>query len=212
MRGLWELSKETVVKRWRWADLLDPPSLIRKRMLLISRLSRAVPSMPESEFRRRKPRRPGSSRQGETDELWQLQRKIRPFHRASMRSDLRGVLQLAADLDSISGEGLVHGDICPGNLCTDDERWYLLDWEPSFRQVKRGRRVPICTLPYIAPSERGNSGELSSLSDKVALALSLRRIYRGTIPPGGEIEMIEQTLRKLSFRESIEYCMDEKVV
>lgn len=205
---------DIIIKRWRWAELLDPPSEIRRRMRLIGRLSKQLPSIPETEYRRISPRRSctANSRRSEADELRQLQRRIRPFRRVGADCSTPLLLSLAEDLDKISEAGLVHGDICPGNLCMDDERCYLIDWEPSFRQIKRGRRVPICTLPYIAPSERGTAGGLSSLSDKVAFVLSLSMIFGGSLPDHEGIVHIERELRTLSFRESIGYFMEKEVL
>jgi len=120
------------------------------------------------------------------------------------RGKLKEVIReqkLAISFDELSSAGLVHGGLCPRNLCWDGVQYWIIDWEPSLWQIRKGRTTLIYTHPFIAPSEIGTTSSLASLSDKVAFALTILKVSTQKEPSDDRIKEIENEVRCLSFKE-----------
>lgn len=159
-------------RQWKTTDLLDQD--IGSRLELIASLSDRLRSIPRTRFSRR------------ATTLVQVQRDVGPCLRLKSPLQARAIVHLASDLDELSSTGLVHGDICPRNICFDGSQYWLLDWEPSLRQIRIERATVIATYPYLAPSETRGSPRLTSLSDRVGLYLTLASVLTRNPPSGAD--------------------------
>lgn len=204
--GIWgrdlRIAGATVEKSWQWEHLLDYASQLEKRIESISRLSNLITSIPVTFFRRVVTHR-HTDHGAEQNLLVQSQTRIRPFYRFGAIFNSATLGKLAEDLDRISATGLVHGDICPGNLCSDADRYYLIDWEPSFWQIKKEKPVLMFTDPYIAPREKGVTHHLTQFSDRVAFYLSLQKAFMDIEPCVSEACRVEKMVETLSFTECL---------
>jgi len=181
-----------IEKSWSWSHLLETTTEIERRIDLISSLSIRIESVPETRFIKL------------DNELKQVQKKVTPCHYPPQEWDRQKLIKLAISLDELSSAGLVHGDLCPRNICWDGVQYWIIDWEPSLWQIRKGRPTLIYTHPFIAPSEIGTTSSLTSLSDKVAFALTILKVSTKNEPSDDRIKEIENEVRCLSFKEIAE--------
>ena len=73
--------------------------------------------------------------------------------------------QFAKDLDSLISYDFVHGDMNSSNVLYDGVKLNLIDLEPSFKQIKYGKKVVMSAVP------------LRSLND-LKIKLSLKKLIR----------------------------------
>lgn len=99
---------------------------------------------------------------------------------ASLWSDLDAICKqvvvdrLARDLGRLALTGFVHGDIHARNLIFDGERLLLIDLEPSFRQIRHGKRVLMISVPR-STADRA-SRHPSVETDKIGFYLAAMKL------------------------------------
>ncbi len=74
---------------------------------------------------------------------------------------------LAIDLDEMQNLGLVHGDMNYSNFIFDGSLLRLIDFEPSFKQVKNQRRILASGLSFRSKNDYQNNS-ITSETDKIA--------------------------------------------
>ncbi len=106
-----------------------------------------------------------------------------PIHE---RSALRMALDVAEGLSALNREGLVHGDIKPGNVVQDrDGNAKLVDFGLSGMTRHDGRGTLVGTPNYIAP-ELLRGGADTHRSDIYSLGATLYYLLSGRLPFEGE--------------------------
>jgi len=73
---------------------------------------------------------------------------------ASKREKL--LLDLEATIDTLHSIGFVHGDINRKNIIYAENKLWLIDIEPSLKQIKNGLKKWMVTRPYVAPEDLKN--------------------------------------------------------
>lgn len=80
------------------------------------------------------------------------------------RPGIEQLVELAKFLDNCFSEKLVHGDIHNKNIILQENKLYLIDWEPSLRQIFLNKNVLMYTAPWIDPEDKQNK-ELTPRTD-----------------------------------------------
>jgi|TARA_B110000240_G_scaffold197341_1_gene252245 serine/threonine protein kinase len=66
------------------------------------------------------------------------------------------LLDLEATIDTLHSIGFVHGDINRKNIIYAENKLWLIDIEPSLKQIKNGLKKWMVTRPYAAPEDLKN--------------------------------------------------------
>ena len=66
------------------------------------------------------------------------------------------LLDLEATIDTLHSIGFVHGDINRKNIIYAENKLWLIDIEPSLKQIKNGLKRWMVTSPYAAPEDLKN--------------------------------------------------------
>ena len=83
----------------------------------------------------------------------------------------------AQDLDRLSETGFSHGDIKLSNVLYDGTRLILIDLEPSFKQIKYGKRVVMSAVPLRSINDLNNK-TISSETDKIGFYLMCNKFLK----------------------------------
>lgn len=171
VRGSVTAQKRIMTKRWIRAALLDPWNDILLRIESIQTVSTVIDAIPETHFTL------------EEQSLIQEQRRLPTVQTLSdiiskndqlLSRDV--LLTFATSLDQIHSYKMVHWDVKPANICFDGEQLYLVDWEPSLVQVRKGRTTMVVSPEFMAPSERHSVGP-TALSDRFGWIKSNRQFF-----------------------------------
>jgi hypothetical protein len=84
----------------------------------------------------------------------------------SLESKKLALTNLAIDLDEMQDLGLVHGDMNYSNFIFDGNLLRLIDFEPSFKQVKNQRRILASGLSFRSKNDYQNNS-ITSETDKI---------------------------------------------
>jgi len=185
-----------VKKSWDFSVLLDPIEKIEQRVKKIEELSVLLQSVPKTVF------------YFESDALLMKQQRIAKIKKEFSESLKIAFYNLAKDLDTLTQFNIVHWDLCPKNILFDGTQCWLIDWEPSFLQLRNNRKCKMITLPYFAPEEI-NKTELTQLSDKVSFVMSFIKISGNRRMEVQEILNCQELARKLNFEELFDYYFAE---
>ena len=82
---------------------------------------------------------------------------------------------IAETLDYFEKIDFVHGDINRKNILSHNCNGYIVDFEPSLKQIKNRRTTLLFTMPYVSPDDFQNS-ILTIQSDKVGFYFYLKGI------------------------------------
>lgn len=74
--------------------------------------------------------------------------------------------ELVELLEYFEAINFVHGDINRKNIITCNNSYYLIDFEPSLKQIKHNQETLIFTMPYISLNDF-KTNELSIQTDKI---------------------------------------------
>jgi hypothetical protein len=185
-----------VKKSWDFSVLIDPIEKIEQRVKKIEELSVLLQSVPKTVF------------YFESDALLMKQQHIAKIKKEFSESLKIGFHNLAKDLDTLTQFNIVHWDLCPKNILFDGTQCWLIDWEPSFFQLRNNRKCKMITPPYFAP-EQINNTELTQLSDKVSFVMSFIKISGNRRMEVQEILNCQELARKLNFEELFDYYFAE---
>jgi serine/threonine protein kinase len=125
----------------------------------------------------------------------------------------RIAMDVASGLAAIHAEGVVHGDLKPGNVMVNPQRVVILDFGFAHERARMAASLPGAapdggTPNYMSP-QRLRSGGASAEDDVYALGLTLWEMWTGYVPePGAEPR---QTPMKAQIASEIpsRLCVDE---
>jgi hypothetical protein len=148
---------EFKIKNYAFVDLLDDMSSIISRCNLIETASFSISSIPKVNFIFLK------------DQLVYRQEYVKKekWKIISLESKKLALTNLAIDLDEMQDLGLVHGDMNYSNFIFDGNLLSLIDFEPSFKQVKNQRRILASGLSFRSKNDYQNN-LITSETDKIA--------------------------------------------
>jgi hypothetical protein len=144
------------LKNYALSDLLDEKSAIISRCRLIEKASLAISSIPKTNFIFFE------------DKLVYKQEFVKKenWSLISLERKKTAVTNLAIDLDEMQNMGLVHGDMNYSNFIFDGKFLRLIDFEPSFKQVKNQKRILASGLSFRSKNDYQNNS-ITSETDKL---------------------------------------------
>ena len=147
---------EFKIKNYAFVDLLDEKSSIISRCNLIENVSFSISSIPKVNFIFLK------------DKLLYKQEFVKKekWKSISLESKKIALTNLAIDLDEMQNLGLVHGDMNYSNFIFDGNLLRIIDFEPSFKQVKNQRRILVSGLSFRSKNDYQNNS-ITSETDKI---------------------------------------------
>lgn len=121
--------------------------------------------------------------------------------------------EVCAGLAAIHAQGLVHGDLKPGNVMVTDDRAVILDFGFAQERARAASRRPGAppdggTPNYMAP-ERLRSGGASAEDDLYALALTLWEMWTCRVPEPGYKPRAKPMRQQLMFDVPASLSIDE---
>ncbi len=147
---------EFKIKNYALADLLDEKSALLSRCNLIEQASNSISAIPRTSFTFLEERLV-YRQEFVKKENWTL---------ISLERKKTAVTNLAIDLDEMLNMGLVHGDLNHSNIIFDGNLLRLIDFEPSFKQVKNQRRILASGLSFRSKNDYHNNS-ITSETDKI---------------------------------------------
>ena len=147
---------EFKLKNYALADLLEEKSAIISRCRLIEKASLAISAIPKTNFIFLE------------DKLVYKQEFVKKvsWRTLSLESKKLAFTNLAIDLDEMQNMGLVHGDMNYSNFIFDGNILRLIDFEPSFKQVKNQRRILASGLSFRSKNDYQNNS-ITAETDKI---------------------------------------------
>ena len=147
---------EFKLKNYALIDLLDEKSAILSRCNLIEQASISISSIPKTTFTFLE------------DTLVYRQEFVKEenWNLISLESKKTALTNLAIDLDKMLDLGLVHGDLNYSNIIFDGKLLRLIDFEPSFKQVKNQRRILASGLSFRSKNDY-YSNSITAETDKI---------------------------------------------
>ena len=147
---------EFKIKNYALVDLLDEKSALLCRCNLIEQASISISAIPRTSFAFLEDRLV-YRQEFVKKENWTL---------ISLERKKTAVTNLAIDLDEMLNMGLVHGDLNHSNIIFDGNLLRLIDFEPSFKQVKNQRRILASGLSFRSKNDYKNNS-ITSETDKM---------------------------------------------
>ena len=147
---------EFKIKNYAFVDLLDEKSAIISRCNLIEQASISISSIPKTNFIFLE------------DKLVYKQEFVKKekWKSISIESKKIALTNLAIDLDEMQNLGLVHGDMNYSNFIFDGNLLRIIDFEPSFKQVKNQIRILVSGLSFRSKNDYQNNS-ITSETDKI---------------------------------------------
>ena len=168
-----KFSKEHIHKQWSWDILLSEKEKIITRCEKIEYFSKKLVNIPETTFYFNK--------------IGVFQKQLRIFETSpiSTHYNAKKISELSNSLEILRKEGLVHGDICPRNILWSkkEQRYFIIDWEPDFHQIRNGKKVVVTVANYIHPDEKWNYNPCSIKSDKYAFNKIMTNLIKSSFGP-----------------------------
>ena len=106
--------------------------------------------------------------------------------------------QFAKDLASLIPYGFVHGDINSTNVLFDGIRLNLIDLEPSFKQVKYGKKVVMSAVPLRSLNDLKNK-TITIETDKIGFYLTCNRLLNIPLNLGDQRELMKKRRKGFEF-------------
>ena len=168
-------------KEYKVENLLDDYNDILKRCHLIEKVSNTVPFIPSTKITIN------------DESLIYQQEWIKRQNYKDLNSQQKiGLLeQFAKDLDSLIPYGFVHGDINSTNVLFDGIRLNLIDLEPSFKQVKYGKKVVMSAVPLRSLNDLKNK-TITIETDKIGFYLTCNRFMNIPLDIGDQRELMKK--------------------
>ena len=142
---------ELKIKNYALVDLLDEKPSIISRCNLIETASFSISSIPKVNFIFLK------------DKIVYRQEFVKKekWKIISFENKKIALTNLAIDLDEMQNLGLVHGVMNYSNFIFDGNLLSLIDFEPSFKQVKNQRRILASGLSFRSRNDYQNNSIIS---------------------------------------------------
>jgi hypothetical protein len=150
-------NKKKFIKLFARKNLLCSDNELEKRVLKIEIVSSIFDFIPNTKFIL-----------SDNDLMYIQEFVIRSFPEHTRRLDL--LEELSNNLDVLSQYDFVHGDINSSNVIYDGDKLMLVDLEPSFLQLKHGKKVLKCSAPKRSQNDITNK-TISIETDKLGFFL-----------------------------------------
>lgn len=155
------------IKKYLISSLLDSEVDIINRIRLIERVSQEFYIFPETKFF--------------FDRDWLIYSQdyvdAKDFERLREVEKFKLIENFCIGLDQLEGTGFVHGDIHRQNIIYDGSSLKLVDLEPGFRQLIKGKRViKACFLTRSINDFKQNL--ITTETDRISFYYMLRRIFK----------------------------------
>ncbi len=198
------------IKEYHLKNLLDDYDDIVQKCHLIEQVSNSVSFIPNTQI----------TINGESLKYQQDFIKRKNYKDLNSQQKTELLEQFAKDLDSLVPYGFVHGDINSTNVLYDGTRLNLIDLEPSFKQIKFGKKVVMSAAPLRSLNDLKNK-TITTETDKIGYYLTCNRFMNiplNMVNPrdlmkkrrnGFEfLPMKESEFMKLTFPQIFDYFRD----
>ena len=165
LQNLLLFTKNIKVKEYQLANLLDDYDNIVQRCYLIEQVSNSVSFIPDTQI----------TINGESIKYEQDLIKRENYKHLKNQKKIKLLGQFANDLDSLIPYDFVHGDINSSNVLYDGIRLNLIDLEPSFKQIKYGKKVVMSAVPLRSLNDLKNR-TITIETDKIGFYLTCNRL------------------------------------
>ena len=195
------------IKEYNFKNLLDNIDDIIPRCHLIEKVSSSVSFIPNTQI----------TSNGESLKYQQDLLKRQNYRDLNNQKKIKLLEQFAKDLDSLVPYGFVHGDINSTNVLYDGTRLNLIDLEPSFKQIKYGKKVVMSAVPLRSLNDLKNK-TITIETDKIGFYLTCNRFMNIPLDIGDQRELMkerrdgfeflpmkESEFMKLSFPQIFDY-------
>ena len=169
------------IKEYHCENLLDDYNDIVKRCHLIEKVSNSVSFIPNTQI----------TSNGESLKYQQDLIKRQNYKDLNSQQKIELLKQFAQDLDSLVPYGFVHGDINSTNVLYDGVRLNLIDLEPSFKQLKYGKKVVLSAVPLRSLIDLKNK-TVTIETDKIGFYLTCNRLMNIPINLGNQRELMKK--------------------
>jgi len=181
LQNLLLFTKNIKVKEYQLANLLDRQDDIINRCHLIEKVSNSVSFIPNTQI----------TSNGESLKYQQDLIKRQNYKDLNSQQKIELLKQFAQDLDSLVPYGFVHGDINSTNVLYDGVRLNLIDLEPSFKQLKYGKKVVLSAVPLRSLIDLKNK-TVTIETDKIGFYLTCNRLMNIPINLGNQRELMKK--------------------
>ena len=169
------------IKEYNFENLLDDYDDIVKRCRLIEKVSNSVSFIPNTQITIN-----GESLKYEQDLI-----KRKNYKDLNSQQKIGLLEQFAKDLDSLIPYGFVHADINSTNVLYDGIKLNLIDLEPSFKQVKSGKKVVMSAVPLRSLNDLKNK-TITVETDKIGFYLTCNRVMNIPLDIGDQRELMKE--------------------
>ena len=174
-------TKTIKVKEYQLANLLDDYNDIIKRCHLIKEVSNSVSFIPKTQITI-------------SDKTLVYKQELLDKHNyrdLTNQKKINLLGQFADDLDSLISYGFVHGDINSSNVLYDGVKLNLIDLEPSFKQIKYGKKVVMSAVPLRSLNDLKNK-TITEETDKIGFYLTCNRLMNIPLNIGNQRELMKK--------------------
>ena len=169
------------IKEYHFKNLLDDYDDIIKRCHLIKEVSKSVSFIPNTQITINE-----ESLKYEQDLI-----KRENYKDLKINKKIKLLEQFAKNLDSLISYDFVHGDMNSSNVFYDGVRLNLIDLEPSFKQIKYGKKVVMSSVPLRSLNDLKNK-TISVETDKIGFYLTCNRLINIPLNFGNQRELMKK--------------------
>ena len=169
------------LKIYSFKNLLDDYNEIIKRCSLIKEVSYSVSFIPKTQIII------GDKTLVYKQNLIEKQ----SYKNLNNQKKIELLSQFANDLDNLVQYDFVHGDINSSNVLYDGIRLNLIDLEPSFKQIKYGKKVVMSAVPLRSLNDLKNK-TITLETDKIGFYLTSNRLMNIPLNLGGQRKLLKK--------------------
>ena len=169
------------IKEYHLKNLLDDYDDIVQRCHLIEQVSNSVSFIPNTQI----------TSNGESLKYQQDLIKRQNYRDLNYQKKIEILEQFAKDLDSLIPYGFAHGDINSSNVLYNGVRLNLIDLEPSFKQIKYGKKVVMSAVPLRSLNDLKNK-TITIETDKIGFYLTCNRFMNIPLDIGDQRELMKK--------------------
>ena len=169
------------LKIYSFKNLLDDYNEIIKRCSLIKEVSYSVSFIPKTQIII------GDKTLVYKQNLIEKQ----SYKNLNNQKKIELLSQFANDLDNLVQYDFVHGDINSSNVLYDGIRLNLIDLEPSFKQIKYGKKVVMSAVPLRSLNDLKNK-TITLETDKIGFYLTCNRLMNIPLNLGNQRALMKK--------------------
>ena len=176
------------LKIYSFKNLLDDYNEIIKRCSLIKEVSNSVSFIPKTQITI-------------SDKTLVYEQELIEKHNyrdLTNQKKIKLLEHFAKDLDSLISYDFVHGDMNSSNVLYDGIRLNLIDLEPSFKQIKYGKKVVMSAVPLRSLNDLKNK-TITVETDKIGFYLTCNRLINIPFNSGNQRELMKKRRDGLEF-------------